>query len=558
MIVTTTGRSGGWLVSAIFVATFLVTAFLIVTPLGALLHGSFQTGGPGTKSEFTWQNWLDLGSGNIIHTLLITCFISVVTAVFSTLGGAVLTWLVYRTDFRFKNSLVAAVGLSFFFPGFILAMAWVILASPGGIFNELLEDILGPEWVRFDIYSVWGIIWIQVLHIVPFAFFTLRGPMITMDSSLEEAGYASGANPWAVIRRVTLPLMIFPLMSSLLLCFVLSVEQFAIPAMVGIPGHVNTLATELYLLTSFSPPNTGLAAAVGLAMSAVTGLTIFVQRQIVRRNAAPTVTGRGYRVRPLTLGRWRIVAHGVCLFYVAMSFIIPALALIYTSGIKFFVANPFDAAWTWRNYRQIWESPGTIRAFWNTLIVAGGGAVLGLILGTLIAWFTHRLKPRGFRALDILASLPFGIPGIVIGLGFLWSYVYLPIHGTLIVLVFCYVARFLPYATETIGAQVVQLDKVLEEAAWVSGANRLASFRRIILPLLRPALQSGYFLLFIAYFREIAAAALIYTASTQVLSISIWAFFENANWGVASALSIVATIITVALMATVMRAPLKV
>jgi iron(III) transport system permease protein len=168
------------------------------------------------------------------------------------------------------------------------------------------------------------------------------------------------------------------------------------------------------------------------------------------------------------------------------------------------------------------------------------------------------LKPPGYRALDALASLPFGIPGIVIGLGFLWSYVYLPIYGTLLVLVFCYVARFLPYATETIGAQIVQLDKSLEEAAWASGANRLASFRRIILPLLRPALQSGYFLLFIAYFREIAAAALIYTASTQVLSISIWAFFENANWGVASALSIVSTVITVSLMATVMRAPLKV
>ncbi len=546
------------MIRAIFIATFLVTAFLIVTPLGALLHGSFQTGGPGTKSVFTWKNWADLASGNIVHTLLITCFISLVTSLFSTIGGAGLTWLVYRTDFRFKRSLVAAVGLSFFFPGFILAMAWVILASPGGIFNDILEELLGIEWFHFDIYSVGGIIWIQVLHIIPFAFFTLRGPMISMDSSLEEAGYASGAHPWAVIRRITLPLMIFPLLSSLLLCFVLSVEQFAIPAMVGIPGHVNTLATELYLLTSFSPPNTGLAASVGLAMSAVTGLSIFLQRIVIRRNVAPTVTGRGYRVRPLVLGSWRIVAHGVCLFYVAMSFIIPALSLIYTSGIKFFVANPFEASWTWRNYRQIWESPGTIRAFTNTLIVAGGGAVLGLILGTLIAWFTHRLRPPGYRALDALASLPFGIPGIVIGLGFLWSYVYLPIHGTLIVLVFCYVARFLPYATETIGAQVVQLDKALEEAAWASGANRLASFRRIILPLLRPALQSGYFLLFIAYFREIAAAALIYTASTQVLSISIWAFFENANWGVASALSIVATVITVALMATVMRAPLKV
>ena len=541
----------------IFAATFLVTAALILTPLASLVYGSFRSAGPGEPSVFTWKNWTDLGSAAIVHTLFTTCFISLVTAAFSTAGGAAMAWLIYRTDFRCKRSLVASVGLSFFFPGFILAMAWVILGSPGGIFNDFLEEVLGIEAFRFDVYSVSGIIWIQVLHILPFAFFTLRGPLIGMDSSLEEAAYASGASPWQVVRRVTVPLMLFPMLSSLLLCFVLSVEQFAIPAMVGIPGHVNTLATELYLLTSFSPPNTGLAAAIGLSMSAVTGLTIFAQRKVVNRRGAPTVTGKGYRVRPLSLGTWRWAWNAVSLFYVLMAFIIPTLALIYTSAIKFFVANPFEAAWTSRNYEQIWNSPGTTRAFWNTILVAGGGAVLGLFLGTLIAYSTHRLKPRGHRALDVLASLPFGIPGIVIGLGFLWSYVYLPVYGTLWVLVFCYIARFLPYATETIGAQIVQLDKALEEAAWASGANRIASFRRIVVPLLRPALQSGYFLLFIAYFREIAAAALIYTASTQVLSISIWAFFENANWGVASALSIVTTIVTVALMAAVGRASLR-
>lgn len=550
-------RSSDALIRVIFVGTFAVTAFLIVTPLASLLYGSFRTGGPGTSAAYTTQNWQDLGSRGIINTLLTTCLISVLTSLFSSICGGAMAWLTYRTDFRYKRLLVAAIGLSFFFPGFILAMAWVILGSPGGIFNSILSDVLHIDNVQFDIYSVTGIIWIQVLHITPFAFFTLRGPLSSMDSSLEEAAYASGANPWQVACRVTLPLMIFPVLSSLLLCFVLSMEQFAIPALVGIPGHVNTLATELYLLTSFSPPNTGLAATVGLAMSAVTGLSIFAQRRVVHRRNAPTVSGRGYRLRPLNLGHWRVTASVLCLLYALLSFIIPAIALVYTSAIKYFVANPFEAAYTWRNYQQIWESPGTIRAFWNTLIVAGGGAVLGLILGTLIAYSTHRLKRRGYRALDILASLPFGIPGIVIGLGFLWSYVYLPIYGTLWVLVFCYVARFLPYATETIGAQVVQLDRALEEAAWTSGANRIASFRRIMLPLLRPALQSGYFLLFIAYFREIAAAALIYTSSTQVLSISIWAFFENANWGVASALSIITSVITVALMVAVMRAPLR-
>lgn len=544
-------------VSAIFALTFMVTAFLIVTPLASLLYGSFRTGGPGTNATYTLKNWLDLSSSGIVKTLITTCVISVLTAVISTLCGGLMAWLIYRTDFQYKRTLVAAIGLSFFFPGFILAMAWVILASPGGIFNDILTDVLGVESVQFDIYSVAGIVWIQVLHITPFAFFTLRGPLLSMDSSLEEAAYASGANPWLAVRRVTIPLMLFPLLSSLLLCLVLSVEQFAIPALVGIPGHVNTLATELYLLTSFSPPNTGLAAAVGLAMSAVTGLSIFAQRRIVHRHRAPTITGRGYRIRPLHLGRLRLLAYIFCFGYALLSFVIPAIALIYTSAIKFFVANPFEAAYTFRNYQQLIDSPGTVRAFWNTLIVSGGGALLGLLLGTLIAYSTHRLRPRGYRALDILASLPFGIPGIVIGLGFLWSYVYLPIYGTLWVLVFCYIARFLPYATETVGAQVVQLDRALEEAAWASGAHRIASFWRIVLPLLRPALQSAYFLLFIAYFREIAAAALIYTASTQVLSISIWAFFENANWGVASALSVIATLITVTLMGTVMRAPLR-
>ena len=153
----------------------------------------------------------------------------------------------------------------------------------------------------------------------------------------------------------------------------------------------------------------------------------------------------------------------------------------------------------------------------------------------------------------MLASLPFGIPGIVIGLGFLWSYVYLPIYGTLWVLIFCYMSRFMPFATETVGAQVTQIDKSLEEAAWTAGANRLQSFVRVVLPLLRPSLQSAYFLLFISYFREIAAAVLLYTSRTAVISISIWTFFENANWGNASALSVVSTLVIVAVMAFVSR-----
>jgi iron(III) transport system permease protein len=171
----------------------------------------------------------------------------------------------------------------------------------------------------------------------------------------------------------------------------------------------------------------------------------------------------------------------------------------------------------------------------------------------LCAYFTLRLRPRGHRQLDFLAIVPFGVPGIVLGLGLLWAYAYLPLplYGTLALLVIAFVTRFLPYATETIGGQMVQIDKSLEEAAWVSGATRLKAVTKVLLPLVRPSLQSAYFLLFMAFFREISTAILLYSASTAVVSISIWAFFEQANWGQASALAVVATAIIFLAMATV-------
>ena len=138
----------------------------------------------------------------------------------------------------------------------------------------------------------------------------------------------------------------------------------------------------------------------------------------------------------------------------------------------------------------------------------------------------------------------------------MWAYAYLPLplYGTLTLIVLAYVTRFLPYAAETAGARFVQLDRSLEEAAWTAGASRLSGVWRILMPLSLPSLQSSYFLLFMAFFREISATILIFTASTSVLSVSIWSSFEQANWGLASALSILAMILMVAMMSLLLWA----
>ncbi|HEV2042214.1 MAG TPA: iron ABC transporter permease [Casimicrobiaceae bacterium] len=541
---------GGRLLGVLYIVTFVIVALLVVIPLVALIYGSLRSAAPGLPAQWTLANWAGLASPGIASTFVTTIGIGVAASLISAVFGTAIAIVVHRTDFRGASAVTALVSLSFFLPSFILAMAWIIIGSPGGLINGLLEDILGLESWKVDAYTATGIVFVMALHEVPFVYLLMRGPILGMDASFEEAARAAGASPYAVLRKITLPLLSFSLTSSVVLSFILSIEQFAIPALMGIPGHVAVLATQLYLLVRFPPPDYGLAAAVGLALSALTAFAIWLQRRIARNNRLTVTTGKAGRLTPIPLGRWKWAANLLCWGYLTLALFLPVVILTYVSLLKYFTANPFEGAYTLRNYVFLFESGSTLQSFLNTLIVSGLGALLGVVLAWLISYFTLRHRPPGYRILDFTASLPFGVPGVVLGLGLLWAYAYLPlpIYGTLTILIVAFITRFLSYATETIGGRMVQIDRSLEEAAWTAGATRLQTLKRILVPLTMPSLQGAYFLLFMAFFREIASAVLLYTAATSVLSTSIWSYFEQANWAMASALSLVAMIVVFAFM----------
>ena len=535
----------GRLLGIIYLVTFFIVAALVAIPLLALLYGSLRSAAPGQLGEWTLRNWEGLFSSGVLGTFYTTILIGVASAVIAAIIGTAIALIVHRTDFRKGNAVTALVSLSFFLPSFILAMAWIIIGSPGGLINGVLESLFGSDTWKVDAYTKSGMIFVTVLHQIPFVYLMMRGPILGIDATFEEAARAAGASPFSVLRRITLPLLGFSITSSLVLTFILSIEQFAIPALMGIPGRISVLATQLYLLVQFPPPDYGLAAAIGLTLSALTGGAIWLQRRIARSNRLTVTTGKAGRLTLIELGKWRWAANTLCWGYILFALILPVIILAYVSVLKYFSANPFEGAYTWRNYLFLFESDATLRSFWNTLIVSGLGALVGVGLASFISYFTLRHRPPGYRALDFIASLPFGVPGVVIGLGLLWAYAYLPlpIYGTLSILVISFITRFLSYATETVGGRMIQIDKSLEEAAWTAGATRLQGIKRILVPLAMPSLQGAYFLLFMAFFREIASAVLLYTASTSVLSTSIWSFFEQANWGLASSLSLVGMVV---------------
>jgi len=539
----------------LYVLVFSAVALMALVPVLALVLGSLRDSPPGQPGNWTLENWANLASPGVIDTLITTIQVACLTTFFSMIMGTLLALIIHRTDFRWPNAMTGMLGLSFYFPSFILGMAWIVIGSPGGLINDLLRELFDTE-ANLDVYSVGGIVLVMVLHQVPFVYLTMRGPVLGMDPSYEEAARTAGASAFTMLRRVTLPMLSYALASSTLLCLVMSLEQFGIPVLLGIPGRVTVLATQIYLLCRFPPTAYGLAAAIGLTLAAITAVAILLQRRLARGGQAVATTGKAGRITPIRLGAWRWPANIFCGGYILMGLILPTVILLYTSLIKFFTGNPLNAAYTLRNYISIWESEGTQLATLNTLLVSGGGALVGVMLGAACSYFTVRLKPTGHRLLDMLVMLPFGVPGVVLGLGLLWAYAYLPLplYGTMTLIVLAYVTRFLPYATETAGARFVQLDRSLEEAAWTAGASRQTGVWRIVLPLSLPSLQSGYFLLFMAFFREISATILIFTASTSVLSVSIWSYFEQADWGMASALSILAMVLMLGIMSALLWA----
>ena len=539
----------------LYVLVFSAVALMALVPVLALVLGSLRDSAPGQPGNWTLENWANLASPGVIDTLITTIQVACLTTFFSMIVGTLLALIIHRTDFRWPNAMTGMLGLSFYFPSFILGMAWIVIGSPGGLINDLLRELFDAE-ANLDIYSVGGIVLVMVLHQVPFVYLTMRGPVLGMDPSYEEAARTAGASAFTMLRRVTLPMLSYALASSTLLCLVMSLEQFGIPVLLGIPGRVTVLATQIYLLCRFPPTAYGLAAAIGLTLAAITAVAILFQRRLARGGQAVATTGKAGRITPIRLGAWRWPANIFCGGYILMGLILPTIILLYTSLIKFFTGNPLNAAYTFRNYISIWESEGTQLATLNTLLVSGGVALVGVMLGAACSYFTVRLKPTGYRLLDMLVMLPFGVPGVVLGLGLLWAYAYLPLplYGTMTLIVLAYVTRFLPYATETAGARFVQLDRSLEEAAWTAGASRQTGVWRIVLPLSLPSLQSGYFLLFMAFFREISATILIFTASTSVLSVSIWSYFEQADWGMASALSILAMVLMLGIMSALLWA----
>jgi len=532
-----------WIVIGLCVA---FTAYIAVIPLAFLLWQTFFTPQTASKAaQFTLDNYAAAyGSSETVRLFWNSVKFAVGASLFSFSLGTALAWMNERTNTPFKTLFFALSVIPLVIPGILFTIAWILLGSPKiGILNLALQEWFGLEKPLFNVYSLWGMIWVDGLHYSPMAFLLMTAAFRAMDPSLEESATMSGANLFQVARKVTLKLVWPAILATLLVLFVRAVESFEVPALLGLPVGIHVFTSAIYQAVHRYPSQIGLASAYGTTLLVITSIGVyFVSRLSSRGSRYATMTGKGFRPRRIDLGPWRWVAAAVFVAYALMIVVLPFSVLLWSSFQKFYSVPSWQALnnLTLDPYRFIFSYPGLMRTVGNTLLLSFGSATFIMLVTSVICWITVKTRLPGRWLLDNVASMPMVFPGLVLGLAIMIFYLNfdIGIYGTMWIMFIAYVTRFLPYGLRYNTASMLQIHKELEESAAMSGASWGTTFVRVILPLLKPGLVAGWIYVMIVSVRELSSSILLYSPGTEVLSITIWELWENGQYVELSALGV--------------------
>ena len=536
-----------------FFAMSLTTAavgFLVLYPLGMLLFGSLWTSRPGFPGSWTFNNYITAYAGSETYRLFLnTALLIGAKTIIATAFAVILAWIVTRTDTPFRGLLEVLIIAPYFIPGILEAVGWIMLLSPrSGAINVLLMNLFGLSEPPFNIYSLGGMIWVMSLGSGSFIFLLVVSALRTMDASLEEAARASGAGPIRTALTVTLPLIAPVILGASLLSFIRAMDTFEVPVLLGLPAKVFVFANRIYAAVEYDyPVNYGLATSLGVSLICFTLGLILIQNKLLKGREFFVVTGKGYKPQVVRLGRFRYVTFALCAVYFLIATVLPLSQIVIGSFMQVFGLSRLDN-FTLANYQQIVLDPVLWRGLTNTIWVGGVAAVITMLLCSVVAYIVTRTKFVGRRLLDTLVWLPWTIPGIVAGLGILWAYIRFPIplYGTIALLMIAFITNGLPLGVRLMAGSLRQLGPELEECSRVMGANWPYTFRRIVVPLVKPAMAAVVLMLFVSFSRSLSSVILLAGHGRELLSVVLFRYAQGGEMEKVAAASMVLLVISIA------------
>ncbi|CDN58257.1 Ferric transport system permease protein FbpB (plasmid) [Neorhizobium galegae bv. officinalis bv. officinalis str. HAMBI 1141] len=555
-------RGDAFVVSTISMLVFLVAVFVFY-PIGSMFIGAFQDFNGSANFDGFSRNIADssiwsldcLIGGARCGIAWRTLFLAILTAAGSTTLGLAFALVATRTRFPFKKGLRLLTVLPIITPPFVIGLALTLLFGRAGVVTQELSSLLGVEPSRW-LYGLTGIWIAQVLSFTPISFLVLIGVVEGVSPSMEEASQTLRANRWRTFWRVSLPLMKPGLANAFLIGFIESMADFGNPLVLG--GSHGVLSTEIFFAVVGSQNDPSRAAVLAMILLCFTLSAFLAQRVWLSGKNFATVTGKGDSGSHIALPRGlSIGVHAIVIPWMIFTLVVYGMIIfggfVKTWGLdntltlahytKAFSVTMRDGSIAWTGVA--WNS------FWTTMEIALISAPLTAAVGLATAYVIVRQKFAGRELFEFALMMSFAIPGTVIGISYIMAFNLPPLEmtGTALVLVACFVFRNMPVGVRGGIAAMSQLDKSLDEASMTLGANSFRTIRKVILPLLRPAITAALVYSFVRAITSISAVVFLVSAQYNMATSYIVGLVENGEYGVAIAYSSMLIVVMIGVIA---------
>ncbi len=531
---------------------WLILILLVIYPLSFLVVESFKIAG---TNQFGLKNYLDFFKDPYyLKTFTNTLFLGVLVLLATTLLGLPLAYILARYRLKGKTILTALILLPIVLPAYAGAFALIVFFGKQGTVNLLLlEWGLISKPINF-IYGLHGLVFIQTLHLLPFIVLSLSAGFTNIDPSLEEAAEVEGARGFKRFLTITLPLCTPNYLAGAVIVFLWPFTDWLTPLIFGLIDFLPSIA-YINIAYHFTDMYRKYIGIVSVVVSSIICVAIFLisKRWVEKKKYTSLSKGTTLEGRIIEPGLFITILSYAYMVFIALLVLLIPTVLGLSAFSRRWVLQPFPTYWTLDNFRLIFmESPLLLK---NSFVFSGVALIFGIIFGLPAAYLITRTKVRGKETLDFVITLMLAFPGIAVGVSYLlafWEGIPLATHW--IIMPLSLFVRRLPYFLRMAHASYLQLDISLEEAAEVSGANKLRTFFNISLPLLLKGVFVGVVMFFIMAFQEISTAIFLYRGGWETLPIGIYLnWHRGMEFGIAGAMAFLMIVIIFILLIIISR-----
>lgn len=491
-----TTRLAGLKATPGLVVLLVVCLVLFVWPVAMLVLGAFRTAPPGFGGRWSLSGiTATLADGGVWRAFANSLVLSGSTVVVSTALALYLAWVVARTRTPLRRLVTPMMVLVFVIPPLFFALSWAMLGEqPVGLLDKATSGLFGAT--PFNAQSWYGMIGVSVLGATAPQYLLLLGPMLALDRSLEEGALLCGASRFRAFVQIEVPALAPAILGVVILGFVVGLGFLPVPLLLGQPAGIPFLPTEIYqLINGHTPAEYAGASTVSLLLVVVVLALVVLQWRLLGRRQFTTVTGRSYRTDRADIGAWKWLASTVIALFGLCALVLPLGQFALGSFEPYFgVYHHLTLA----NYRAVLGAPGIRQAFETTFLV---GAVAGMVASALAVWVAlaaQRARSRLRRLPELSVWVLWAVPGITLGLGFIWAYLSVPVlkdlYATEWIVLIALVVGATPIASRAMAGSIAQLGRDLEEAARVHGASAPRALVGIVLRLILPSFLAGWLL----------------------------------------------------------------